>query len=217
MRDFKAVLFDLDGTLLDTLDDLADSMNRVLKEMDCPVHPTEAYKYFVGEGIEILARRVLPEKLRNEKKIKTCVMEMRRVYGDHWADKTKPYDGIPELLSDLRANGLRLAVLSNKPDDLTKTAVDHFLGGQQFDHVAGACPEFPKKPDPAGAVEIGKQLGIDPEKILYVGDTSTDMQTAVRAGMYPLGVLWGFRTSGELTESGAKGLVKRPAEIVNYL
>ena len=213
----KAVLFDLDGTLLDTLDDLADSMNRVLTEMGCPPHPTEAYKYFVGDGIETLARRVLPEKWRDDNSIKTCVIKMRSVYGDHWADRTKPFDGIAEMLSDLRGRGLRLAVLSNKPDDLTKTAVSHFFGEEQFDLVVGACSKFPKKPDPAGAVRIGNRLGINPEEFLYIGDTSTDMQTAVRAGMFPLGVLWGFRTSGELTQSGAKGLVKRPVEIVKYL
>ncbi len=217
MSHFKAVLFDLDGTLLDTLDDLADSMNRVLTLMKFPLHPAAAYKYFVGDGMEELARRVLPETARDNQNIQRCIDNMKQEYGEHWADRSKPYAGIREMLNSLQKEGIRLVILSNKPDNFTKATVGHFFGKDMFEFVAGARPEIKKKPDPAGAISIAGKIGLNPSQFLYLGDTATDMNTAVRAGMFPLGALWGFRTADELRESGARGLLETPGEILNYL
>ena len=217
MKQFKAVLFDLDGTLLDTLDDLADSMNRVLARMKFPVHPTDAYKYFVGDGMDILARRVLPETARDSRTIQSCIENMKKEYGAHWADRSKPYDGIPEMLEELKKQGMRLVVLSNKPDNFTRATVSHFFADDMFEIVAGARPEIKKKPDPAGAIIIADKIGLEPGRFLYLGDTATDMKTAVSAGMFPLGALWGFRTADELLDSGARELLAAPGEILKYL
>ena len=211
---FKAILFDLDGTLLDTLEDLADACNRVLAEADLPVHPLASYRYFVGDGLVTLIMRILPEEMRNKEEIARMATSFREVYATNWNAKTKPYDGVESLLDGLQDNDLPMNVLSNKPDDFTKICVREFLGNWSFSHVLGNREGMPRKPDPAGALEIASKLGFDPMEIVYLGDTSTDMQTAVAAGMYPVGALWGFRTTLELEESGAKRLVSHPEEVL---
>ena len=217
MGTFKAVLFDLDGTLLDTIDDLAEAMNAVLTGQGFPTHDVEAYKYFVGDGIEMLARRALPAEHRNEATIARTVEGQRREYGKRWANKTRPYDGVPELLDALTARGLAIAVLSNKPDDFTRVVVKKFLPRWEFAAVRGEGDETPKKPDPRGALEIAARLNLQPAEILYVGDTSTDMQTACAAGMYAVGVLWGFRKADELLAGGAKTLIAHPLDLLKLL
>jgi len=205
---YEAVLFDLDGTLLDTLRDLADSMNSALKSMGFPIHAVEKYKYFVGDGMYNLVLRTLPPGIREESIIKECLAKMNDEYGKRWADTTRPYDGIPELLDRLDGLGLKKAVLSNKPHDFTKLS---------FDVVLGQREGVPKKPDPAAALEIVDKLDIPPEKFLYLGDTNTDMKTANAAGMYAVGVLWGFREADELTENGARVLIKSPMDLLDIL
>lgn len=212
--DFKAVLFDLDGTLLDSLEDLADSMNAVLHRQRYPEHPVEAYKYFVGDGIEALARRALPEAHRDEEAIAACVREMRQEYGNRWDKKTRPYPGIPELLDELSRRGVKMTVFSNKPDETTRVMVARLLPRWRFERVRGERPGTPRKPDPAGALEIARELGLSPEEFLYVGDTDTDMKTALAAGMFPVGVLWGFRDAGELEAHGARAIIKRPLDLL---
>ena len=212
---FRAVLFDLVGTLLDTLEDLADSMNAVLCRMGFPVHPVESYRYFVGDGQEFLVRRALPEEKRgDEGTVRACVAEMREEYGRRWAAKTRPYEGIPELLETLAARSVKTAVLSNKPDDFTKIVVARFLPRWTFGAVRGLLPGGPRKPDPAGALAIAAELGLPPSDFVYLGDTATDIMTAVAAGMYPVGALWGFRTAGELFSAGAERLAARPEELL---
>lgn len=217
MPTIQAVIFDLDGTLLDTLDDLADSTNRVLSRHGYPTHPTEAYKYFVGDGIEKLAFRVLPPKERDEQTISTCVNALREDYGRHWKDQTRLYDGIEDMLSGLSRLGIKLAILSNKPHHLTEITVSHYFANWSFNEVAGAVAGIPKKPDPAGAIQIIDKMKIAAENFLYLGDTSTDMKTAKGAGVLAIGALWGFRTETELIESGAKAVISNPAEIFNHL
>lgn len=214
MTKYKAVIFDLDGTLLYTLQDLTDSVNAALSRAGLPAHSAEEYKYFVGDGVEELARRVLPEDLRNGDAIANLVADIRREYSQRWADTTRPYDGIPELLDTLRERGIKMAILSNKPDDSTKATVSRLLDRWQFDIVMGAGPSAPKKPDPTAALNMAKQLEIRPHEMLYVGDTDTDMKTAVAAGMYPVGVLWGYRTAEELREHGAGTIISRPIELL---
>ncbi len=211
---YKAVLFDLDGTLLDSLEDLADSMNAVLRRNGHPEHPLEAYRYFVGDGVEALARRVLPEGHRDEAAIAACIEQMREEYKDRWDKKTRPYPGIPELLDALTERAVKLGVLSNKPDATTRTMVAALLPRWSFDDVVGARPEVPRKPDPAGALEIARRLAVAPAEFLYLGDTDTDMKTAVAAGMFPVGALWGFRDAEELTASGAKVLIEKPTDLL---
>jgi phosphoglycolate phosphatase len=214
---YRAVLFDLDGTLLDTIEDLANSMNSVLAGLGFPIHDVEAYKRFVGDGMEVLVHRALPEGCRDQETLAKSVGAMREEYGRRWAERTRPYDGIPELLDALMARGIRMAVLSNKPDDFTKMTISKMLSRWEFELVLGVRPGGAKKPDPQGALEIAEQLGIPPREFLYLGDTNTDMRTAVAAGMYPVGALWGFRTAEELSGSGARLLIERPMDLLGLL
>ncbi|HHT9137085.1 MAG TPA: HAD family hydrolase [Candidatus Wunengus sp. YC60] len=214
---FEAILFDLDGTLLDTLEDLGNAANRVLKKYDFPTHPMDTYRYFVGDGATVLMKRALPENKRDDDTIGVCVQTFREEYGKGWNVKTRPYDGVAEMLDALSANGMKMAVLSNKPDEFTKRCVTEFLPKWRFDMVLGQSDLMPLKPDPKGALEIARCLNILPSQFIYLGDTSIDMKTAVSAGMYPVGALWGFRTEKELLENGAQALIKKPQEILNLL
>ena len=214
---FEAVIFDLDGTLLDTLADLADSMNAALRQLGYPEHAPDKYRYFVGDGMRNLARRVLPAGGQDENLVETVVKAMTTEYEQGWDVKTKPYSGMEETLDQLAAAGLKLAVLSNKPDPFTKKMVAALLPRWQFQPVLGARPDTPLKPDPAVALEIARTLNLNPDKFLYVGDTATDMRTANAAGMFAVGAAWGFRTVEELEQSGARRIVHRPAEILELL
>lgn len=210
---FKAVIFDLDGTLLDTLEDLALSVNAVLKKEGFPQHPVEAYRYFVGGGIEMLVKRSLPEGEWKEEVLRRLIFAVRKEYSRRWADHTRPYPNVPEMLFSLEEQGVPKAILSNKPHDITELMVKTLLGKWEFAAVLGALPHIPRKPDPAGALKLAKQLKALPEEIVCVGDTAVDMRTAVAAKMYPVGALWGFCTAEELMESGARFLAKDPLEV----
>lgn len=214
---FKAVLFDLDGTLLDTIEDLSDSMNIVLQRSGFPVHDIESYKYFIGSGIKNLVRNALPENNRDEATIDNCLSEMRIEYGKHWSVKTHPYDGIPQLLDLLVKNGIRMSILSNKVDNLTKLITSSLLPNWKFEVVFGERPSIPKKPDPTAALEISEIMGLLPEDFIYLGDSGIDMQTANSAGMYAAGALWGFRKADELVSYGAKTLIKKPTDLIKLL
>ncbi|MBM7865974.1 HAD hydrolase-like protein [Heliobacterium gestii] len=214
---YKAVLFDLDGTLLDTLADLADSMNRVLARAGFPVHPVDAYRYFVGDGLATLVKRVLPEDCCDDETQRRCLAEMQSEYGQHWAVKTGPYAGVVDMIDGLASRGLPMAVLSNKPHDWTVEMTDYYFPQRPFSIVFGQRPSVPKKPDPSGALEIAERLRFAPADILYLGDTNTDMQTATGAGMAAIGVLWGFRPAGELLSSGAQRLIGHPSEIFQVI
>ena len=214
---YKAVLFDLDGTLLDTIEDLADSMNRTLKRLGFPPRTVGECKYLVGDGVEAFARRSLPEAHRDAPTIAKCIAGIREEYSKRWAEKTHPYKGIPELLDALTQRGVRMTVLSNKPHDFTRLMVAELLPHWQFDLVWGEGPDTPRKPDPGGAIAMARKLGIESGEFLYVGDTNTDMQTANAAGMYAVGALWGFRTAEELLANGAKVLVESPLDLLDLL
>lgn len=214
---YRAVLFDLDGTLLDTLDDLADCANRVLASMDMPVHPTRKYKYFVGDGLVTLIKRIVPADRRDEQTIDRAVDAFRLDYGKNWHVRSRTYEGVPEMLAPLLDKGIRLAVLSNKPHDFTKLCVRRLLDGIPFFPVLGQRESVPKKPDPTGALEVATLLDIPPKEIIYLGDTSVDMKTAAAAGMTAVGVLWGFRDKEELMNSGADHLLRHPAELFDLL
>lgn len=213
----RAVLFDLDGTLLDTIDDLADSMNAALSSRGMPTHSADDYRGFIGDGIEMLARRALPLDNRDDPTVDGVVDDMRREYASRWDAKTRPYPGIPELLDELVRRGLKLAILSNKPHDFTQRIAARLLSRWPFDPVLGAQPGLPKKPDPSQAIHVATEHGISPERWLYLGDSGVDMKTAVAAGMIPLGVLWGFRGAEELRSHGARKLIEHPEQLLALL
>lgn len=211
---YKAVIFDLDGTLLDSLEDLADSMNAVLESAGYPVYDIESYKYFVGDGMEKLVSRTLPEKCRDIEIIKKYTEKMKDEYTKRWNIKTKPYDGITDLLDMLTEKSIHMTVLSNKPDNFTKLIVKELLPKWKFEAVYGQRKSMPRKPDPTAALEIAGILGLQPREILYLGDTGTDMQTASNAGMYAIGALWGFREKDELITNGAKTVIDKPLDLL---
>ena len=215
---YSAVLFDLDGTLLNSLDDLADSMNIVLTSLDFPIHPVDAYRYFVGNGIPTLVRRCLPKSaLTNEPLVLEAEKLMRAEYARRINNKTCLYDGIPEMLDELQQRGVRMAILSNKPHDAVLGVVKHYFSPWRFEAAYGDRQGIPTKPDPESALQIARQMGLLPSSYLYLGDTNTDMRTAVAAGMYPVGVTWGFRTAEELREGGARVLIDKPSELMGLL
>lgn len=212
-----AVIFDLDGTLLDTLDDLADSGNEALTERGFPAHAVDAYRHFVGDGVDMLVRRILPEDHRDEQTMARVGEAYRRQYTARWKAKTKPYAGIEQLLDEFTARKVRMAVLSNKPDDFTQQCVAEFLGDYPFDPVLGHRDGMARKPDAEGALQIAAGWKLSAAEIIYVGDTATDMQTATAAGMYAVGVLWGFRGEEELRANGAELIIKHPTELLDLL
>lgn len=211
---YSAVLFDLDGTLLDTIEDLSDSMNIVLKSAGYPIHTVDEYKIFVGDGMENLVRRSLPSKALDAEVIQDIILKMKEEYSKRQALKTKPYSGIYELLSELIGMKIALAVLSNKPDEFTLSVMKYYFPDIPFSAIHGQKAGIEKKPSPAGALEIAKELNLKPEEFVYVGDTDTDMKTAVAAGMFPVGALWGFRSAEELLENGARKLIQEPLELL---
>ncbi|MFH2123780.1 MAG: HAD family hydrolase [Pseudomonadota bacterium] len=215
--DIRGVIFDLDGTLLDTLEDLADAANATLTHFGYPLHAAAAYRYFVGDGLTTLIERIVPEKNRSQQDIAACMDIFLQLYAQSWDLKSRPYAGIMEMLQQLRQEGLKLSVLSNKPHAFTKLCVDRFFAADTFDFVYGQREGVPRKPDPAGAREIAALMSISPQQMLYVGDTATDMQTGNGAGMFTLGVLWGFRERKELEENKAGKIISHPSEIVNHV
>lgn len=214
---YRAVLFDLDGTLLDTLQDIADSVNSALEQLGFPQHETEAYKYFVGDGRDALAMRALPEAHRDAATFNRLVAYISEEFSKRWANNTRPYPGIPEMLQAITDMGIKMAILSNKPHDSTEETVARLLPERHFELVVGATPSVPKKPDPTAALRIAKQLGIPPTEFLYLGDSDIDMKTATAADMYPVGALWGFRTADELLAGGAKELIQSPPDLIRLL
>ncbi len=214
---FEAIIFDLDGTLLDTLGDIGDSVNLMLAESGFPGHTTDDYRRFIGNGIKMIVTRALPIERRSDEMVAACVRRAREIYWKNWKNKTRPYDGITDLLDNLKKRDLPLAVLSNKPHDFTVRYVNAFFIELDFKVVMGQTDQFPVKPDPASALEIARQIGLPPSSFLFVGDSAVDMKTATAAGMYAVGVAWGFRGPKELQENGCQTLVNHPLEILSLL
>lgn len=212
----KVIIFDLDGTLLDTLEDLAEACNLVLAEYGYPGHGIAEYKYFVGDGLRVLMERITPDHV-SETDIEQCCRRFQHIYPQCWDKRSRPYEGIRAMLRELEQCGVQLAVLSNKPDHFTRTYIDKFFPEHHFAVVFGQREGVEKKPDPAGALEIARLLNVRPAECVYVGDTSVDMRTGKAAGMFTIGVLWGFRDIDELQQNNADLIIKRPMEIVEYV
>ena len=207
------MIFDLDGTILNTLEDLADACNWVCAQHGWPEHPLEAYKYFVGNGPVKLLERITPADVEQTKELRAQTMEQFLArYGAHQGDKTAPYPGLPELMVRLKAAGVTLAVLSNKPDSAAGTVVERYYPGL-FSAVQGSLPGAPIKPDPTLLRGLMGRIGARPETTLFVGDSNVDVFTAKNAGLKCCGVLWGFRTREELAQAGADHFARDAAEL----
>lgn len=215
---YKACIFDLDGTLVDSLADLAASANHAMEVMGLQTFPTERYRYFVGSGVKIMVEKILTENGKNTPaNVEKAVHIFDSFYAEHFHDKTGPYDGVPELLNKLKKNGLKTAVVSNKPDGFVKKIIRTIFGEGEFDAVIGQRDGVPIKPDPTGALDACRLLGAEPADCVFIGDSSVDMKTAGNAGMTAVGVLWGFRTKEELIAAGSKFLLEKPAELLHII
>lgn len=213
----KLVIFDLDGTLLDTIADLAASANHALQQLGYPTHPTDTIRTFVGNGINKLLERSLPEAERNE----ANVMRMREhfipYYDEHNADLSRPYPGVPELLEELQQKGILIAVASNKYQAATEKLVKHYFPAIRFVEVLGQREGIAVKPDPSIVFDILKKAGVTQEETLYVGDSGVDMQTAIHAGVDAIGVAWGFRPRAELESFCPKGIIEEAEELLEFV
>ena len=217
MSHYLGVCFDLDGTLLDTLEEIAVSANTVLEREGFPTHDIASYRYHVGDGVRRLIERILPSSNQSECEIEALTQKLEAEYAARANKLTQIYDGITELLDSLKSQGIALAVLSNKPHSLTIDCMHRFFPKHSFQCIRGQQADTPRKPDPAGAFLVADSLGLPCNRILYVGDTDVDMQTAKAANMTAVGVLWGFRDREELLQHGADHIVDTPAAILDLL
>ena len=214
---YKLVIFDLDGTLLNTISDLAHSVNFALEQCGFPVHPVETYKNFVGNGASKLAERSLPENQKTEQNLIRIKELFLPYYDDHNMDFTEPYPGIHDLLKTLHSNGLKLAVASNKYQSATEKLIRHFFSDIPFIALLGQREGVPVKPDPAIINDILRIAGVSPEETLYIGDSGVDMETASNSGIQSVGVTWGFRSREELEAAGASYIAETTEEIISFI
>lgn len=210
---FDAYIFDLDGTLLNTLPDLVNLTNMVLREWDMPERTTEEINSFVGGGARVLLQKAVSPGTPDET-IDTILARWKDLYPEYGHQFTQPYDGMPDVLAELKSQGAKLGVLSNKFDAAVVSVIgEHFPG--VFDSARGECPEIPRKPDPTGLRWMMARFGVEPEQVAYVGDSGGDMTVAQAAGAFPIGVTWGYRSADELRERGARVLINSPRELLN--
>lgn len=212
-----SIIFDLDGTLIDTLADLAAATNQVLARYGWPPHEQEAYRYLVGEGMVKLAAKAMPEMVRQPELIQEVAAALRQEYQERCLEQSRPYPGVAAMLATLQRHSCRLAVLSNKPQEQASFLLTHFFPDISFQEIWGARAGWPLKPEPTAALALAAALETPPGRCFLVGDSGVDMLTAQQAGMIPVGVLWGFRSAAELERAGALALVAFPAEIVELV
>lgn len=212
----KAALFDLDGTLLNTLKDLANATNRALASAGYPVHPVEAYRRFVGNGLRTLVIRALPAGEDTSPALDELIKRTGENYARGWAETTRPYPHIPELLDELHGKGIPMAVVTNKPHDWTLLMLERYFPGKPFAFVQGATADLPHKPDPTGALKAACNLKVMPEEAAFLGDSNVDMHTARNAHMLALGAAWGFRGAEELKAAGADHILNDPLDMLPF-
>ncbi|MEO7978069.1 HAD family hydrolase [Flavobacterium sp.] len=213
---YKGIIFDLDGTLVNSLEDIADSMNKVLQDLNYPTHSYDVFQYFIGSGLRNTVAKALPAYNNTDEQIEICFESMVKGYSESCTLKTKPYEGIIELLDNLVSRNIKLAVFSNKADELTKKITAEIFP-DYFDASVGLTVESLKKPNPFKALALSESWNLKPEEIIFIGDSEIDMQTAVNANMFPVGVTWGYRTEGELNASGAKLVIHNPLQLIQAL
>lgn len=207
-------IFDMDGTLLDTVVDIAESSNYALKQKGYSGHKVDEYRYFVGNGVRKLIERALPEKARTEKIIDECLALFNTHYNENCMNRTEPYPGITEVFEYIDEEGIKTSILSNKSHDFTEKIAEYYFNTGLFTGILGASDRFKRKPDPDSALYLAEKMQIEPAKIVYVGDTATDMKTAKAAGMIAVGAEYGFRGRDELLSNGAEYLVSSPEELI---
>lgn len=213
----KAIIFDLDGTLLDTLEDLANACNYALRTCGFKEHPVNDYVRFVGDGRYVLIKRIVPEIEReNEEVINKVLSYFDEYYGEHMIDMTKPYDGIIEMIDELKSKNIKLAVVSNKPHEFAVEVVKKYFDNK-FDITYGQRENYPTKPNPATVDEVINLFKVCRNECLYIGDSDVDMKTAINAKVKSVGVAWGFRGIKELLEAGADYIINNPQEVFNVI
>ncbi|MCG1035203.1 HAD family hydrolase [Polaribacter sargassicola] len=213
---YKAVIFDLDGTLVNSIKDIADAMNAVLAELNYPTYDYKTYKTFVGSGVRSLVVKALPAENPKKEEVELCLKEMLQVYSKCCTNKTAPYNGILDLLSQLKSKDFQLSVLSNKEDTLTKKVASVLLPDYLYP-VLGLKEEVLKKPNPTVALQICKTINVKPEETIFIGDTDVDILVAKNANMLPIGVSWGFRDKKELVKAGATDVLDHPLDLLKIL
>ena len=213
----KGIVFDLDGTLADSVIDMAESMNQVLNEQNLPIHDIDTYKQFTGNGIHKLIERALPEDLRTGDAFTKNADRMLAIYGENCINKTKLFPGVADLLDLLQERNIKIAVLSNKLDNLTQKVVKVLLANWDITFATGTSSTVNRKPNPQGALLAAEKMGFSPKEIMFVGDSGIDMETAKNAGMLGVGVLWGFRSEDELKASGAQVIISKATDLINHL
>lgn len=214
---YEAVIFDLDGTLLDTLEDLGDATNTVLARFGFPMHTIASYRRMVGWGIRVLVTKALPEASRDEQIVERMTGEVDAYLRENPVTKTHPYPGIPELLTRLESAGVKMGIVTNKPDALTQLVVERLLGSHRFVGVHGQRSDLPRKPDPTTTLALCGRMGSTPAATIFLGDSEVDMQTARAAGMAAIGAEWGFRSAEVLHEAGADRIISAPGELFTLI
>lgn len=213
----KMIIFDLDGTLVDTIEGIGFSMNKVLENHGFPIHSIEAYRAFVGNGLRNLTKTTLPKDNRNEETINKCYKEMLEVYSQFYSMGISLYPGIESLLDKLTEEGYTFAINTNKNQRITEYIVEKLLSKWRFIKIIGDEGGYPRKPDPTAALAIASQGGVEPNECMYVGDSEVDYKTAIEAGMESVLVLWGFRSREELIRLNPRTMIAKPNEIFNIL
>lgn len=213
----KLVIFDLDGTLLNTIDDLAVSTNYALTKHGFPEHPISAYNFFVGNGIRKLVERALPENKRDDATVKTVLKDFVSYYDKHSTVLTRPYDGIKELMVELTQSGISMAVASNKYQAATEELVEKYFGEFEFVEVLGQRDGIAPKPDPVIVEDILEKTNVEKEAVLFVGDSGVDMQTAINAEVSSVAVSWGFRPIAELNAFSPDFMIDSPKELLSII
>ncbi len=211
---YQAVVFDLDGTLLNTLNELAYTVNSVLKRHDLPTHPVDEFRRFIGDGVATLVWRAVPEDWQSGSKYDRILDEVLVEYGNNLNRFTVVYDGITELLNELTARNIRMAILSNKAHQFMPGVMAQYFTHWQFEYAFGARTGVPVKPDPTSAREIAGLMQLSPSEIIYLGDSDVDINTAIGAGMYPVGAGWGLRGKDELAAAGAAVVLDHPVDLL---
>jgi len=214
---YDAVLFDLDGTLVDSIAGIAAAMNAALNHFGFSPRGEDEFKGLIGEGLEVLVAKLVPSAVATDMVANDLIRLFREEYRHHWRYGTEIYPGVTELLNELTKRGVNLAVLSNKRDDFTRLIVAEYFSDWPFKIVRGASNDCPRKPDPEGALRVAATLGIAPACVVYLGDSGIDMETAAAAGMLPVGVLWGYRDAEELRTAGAQIVLRHPRELLEII
>ena len=213
----QLLIFDLDGTLLNTIDDLAIAANHALQQMGFPTHPVSAYPFFVGNGVKRLLERVLPPEHQNEDTVQQLRQHFAHYYDAHLTVNTRPYDGIMTVLDSLNSRGIALAVASNKYHSAVVEIINHYFSHLSWVAVEGQKDQYPPKPHPAIVHDILSKHPTEIGNVLYIGDSGVDMDTAANAGIESVGVTWGFRPVDELRQHNASHIIDTPDQLLSLI